>query len=151
MLLPLWEKRKSIREHQKVLQDTILDVPSDALISESKVKFPKMAHRSLLVPPPDPLANCAKATLKPTLGHLQEPIICQTRLETSSEVHTLDLIELETTKEGFQGDSILENSVNPLTGKFRTSTKPAQRLQLDWVRFVPGRRLLSGLVIDFPT
>jgi hypothetical protein len=149
MLLPLWEKCKSIREHQKVLQDMILDAPSDALISKSKVKFPKMAHRSLLVPPPDPLANCAKATLEPTLGHFQKPIICQTRLETSSEVHTLDLIELETTKEGSQGDSILENSVNPLAGKFRTSTELAQRLQVDRVRFVLGRWLLSGLVIDF--
>ena len=54
----------------------IHDAPSDALISQPKVEFPKMAYRSLLVPPPDPLANCAKAALKPTLGHLKEPMIC---------------------------------------------------------------------------
>jgi hypothetical protein len=83
-----------------------------------------MAHRSLLVPPPDPLANCAKAALKPVPGHLQKPIICQTRLEPSLEVHSLDLVELETTKESSQGDSILENSGNPLAGEFRTTTLP---------------------------
>ena len=54
----------------------IRDAPSDTLISQPKVEFPKMAHRSLLVPPPDPLANCAKAALKSILGHLKEPIIC---------------------------------------------------------------------------
>jgi hypothetical protein len=81
-----------------------------------------MAHRILLVPPPDPLANCAKAALKPILNRLQKPIICQTRLEASLEVHTLDLGEPEATKESSQGDSILENSGNPLAGEFRTTT-----------------------------
>ena len=84
-----------------------------------------MAHSILLVPPPDPLANCAKAALKSILGHLQKTVICQTRLETSLEVHTLDLGELETTKESFQGNTTLENSRNPLTGEFRTTTQLA--------------------------
>ena len=103
----------------------IYDVPSGALISEPKVKFPEMAHRILLVLPPDPLAIPAKATLKPILGHLQKAVICQTRLEPSLEVHALDLGELETTKESFQGDSTLENSGNPLAGEFRTTTQLA--------------------------
>jgi hypothetical protein len=65
------------------------------------------------------------------------------------EVHTLDLGELETTKESFQGDSILEGSGNPLAGEFCTTTQPAQRFQLDRIRLVLGRWLLSGPVIDF--
>ena len=81
-----------------------------------------MAHRVLLVPPPDPLANCAKAALKPVLGHLQKTIICQTRLEASLEVHTLNLGELETTKESSQGNFTLENPGNPLAGEFHTTT-----------------------------
>jgi hypothetical protein len=108
-----------------------------------------MAYHILLVLPPDPVANCAKATLKSTLGYLQKPIICQTRLEASLEVHTLNLIELEMTKESSQGDPILENSVNPLAGKFCTTTEPAQRFQLERVRLVLDCWLLSGLAIDF--
>ena len=103
----------------------IYDVPSGAFISQSKVELPEMAHGILLVPPPDPLANRAKAALKSILCHLQKTVICQTRLETSLEVHTLDLDELETTKESFQGDSTLENSGNPLAGEFRTTTQLA--------------------------
>ena len=103
----------------------IHDVPSGALISQPKVEFPEMAHRILLVPPPDPLANCAEAALKPILGHLQKTIIRQTRLETSLEVHTLDLGELETTKESSQGNTTIENSGNPLAGEFRTTTQLA--------------------------
>ena len=84
-----------------------------------------MAHSIFLVLPPDPLANRAKAALEPILGHLQKTIICQTSLEASSEIHTLDLGELEPTKESPQGDSILENSGDPLAGRFRTTTHPA--------------------------
>ena len=109
-----------------------------------------MAHCILLVLPPDPLANRAKAALEPILGHLQKTIICQRRLEASSEVHTLDLGELETTKESSQGDSTLENLGNPLAGGFRTTTHPTQCSQLDRVRLVLGRWLLSGLIINFP-
>ena len=106
-----------------------------------------MAHCILLV---FPLADRAKAALEPILGHLQKAVICQTRLEASSEMHTLNFGELETTKESSQGDSTPENSGDPLAGKFRTTTHPTQRFQLDWVRLVVGRWLLSGLIIDFP-
>src|SRR5258706_1895696 len=108
-----------------------------------------MAHRILLVPPPDPLANRAKAAFEPILCYLQKTIICQTRLETSLEVHTVDLGKLETTKESPQGDSILENSGNPLAGEFHTTTPPTQFSQPDRVRLVFGRWLLSGLIINF--
>ena len=87
-----------------------------------------MAHRILLVLPPHPLTSCAKAALKPIVGHLQKSIICQIRLEASLEVHTLDLGELETTKESLQGDSTLEGYENPLAGEFCTTTQPAQCL-----------------------
>ena len=127
----------------------IHNVPRGALISQPKVEFPEMAHGVLLVLPPDPLASCAKAALKPILGHLQKTIVCQTRLEASLEVHTLDLGELETTKESSEGNSAIENSENPLAGKFRTTTQPAQCFQHDRVRLVLGRWLLSGLIIDF--
>ena len=103
----------------------IHDVPSGAFISQPKVELPEMAHRILLVRPPDPLANCAEATLKSILSHLQKTVICQTRLETSLEVHALDLGELETTKESSQGDSTLENSRNPLACEFRTTAQLA--------------------------
>ena len=108
-----------------------------------------MAHCILLVLPPDPLANRAKAALEPILGHLQKTIICQRRLEASSEVHTLDLGELETTKESSQGDSTFENSGNPLACEFCTTTHPTQCFQLDRVRLVLDRRLLPGLIINF--
>ena len=100
----------------------IHDVPSGALISQTKVEFPEMAYRILLILPPDPLAIRAEATLKSILGHLQKTIICQTRREASWELHSLDLGELETTKESFQGNSTLENSGNPLAGEFDTTT-----------------------------
>ena len=100
-------------------------VPSGAFISQPKVKFPEMAHGILLVSPPDPLAIRAKATLIPILSHLQKTVICQTRLEASWEFHTLDLGELETTKESFQGNSITENSGNPLASEFRTTAQLA--------------------------
>ena len=108
-----------------VHQGTIYDVPSGALISQPKVEFPEMAHCILLILPPDPLAHCAKAAFKPILGHLQETVVCQTRLEASLEFHTLDLGKLETTKESFQGNSTLENSGSPLAGEFRTATQLA--------------------------
>ena len=150
MLLSLWEKRKLVREPRKVHQGMIHDAPCDALISQPKVEFPEMAHRVLFILPPDPLANCAKAALKPTLCHLQKPIICSTRLEASSEVHTLDLGELETTKESSQSDSTVENSGNPLADKFRTAAQPTQRFQPGGVRLVIDCWLLPGLVIDSP-
>ena len=106
-----------------------------------------MAHRILLILP---LADRAKAALEPALGYLQKAVICQRRLEASSEMHTLDFGELETTKESSQSDSTLENSGDPLTGKFRTTTHPTQCFQLDKVRLVLGRWLFSGLIIDIP-
>ena len=106
-----------------------------------------MAHCILLILP---LADRAKAALEPVLGYLQKAVICQRRLEASSEMHTLDFGELETTKESSQGDSTLKNSGNPLAGEFRTTTHPAQCFQLDRVRLVLGRWLLSGLIIDIP-
>ena len=150
MLLSLWEKRKLVREPRKVNQGTICDTPSDALISQPKVEFPEMAHCVFFVLPPDPLSNCAKAALKPTLIHLQKPIICSTRLEAASEVYALDLCELETTKKSSQGDSTIENPGNPLAGEFRTTTKPAQCFQPSGVRLVIDCWLLPGLVIDSP-
>ena len=80
-----------------------------------------MAHRVLLAPP---LANRTKAALEPILCHLQKTIICQRRLETALKVHTLNLGELETTKESSQGDSIFENPGDPSAGKFHTTTHP---------------------------
>ena len=109
-----------------------------------------MAHRILLVPPPHSLTDFAKAALKPILGRLQKSIICQTRPEASLEIHTLDLGELETTKEGFQGDSTIENSGNPLAGEFHTTAQLAQCFQLDWVWLVLGCWLLSGPIMDSP-
>ena len=150
MLLSLWEKRTLVREPRKVHQGMIQDAPSGALISQPKVEFPEMAHRVLFILPPDPLSNCAKAALKPTLSYLQKSMICQIRLEASSEVHTLDLGELETTKESFQGDSTIENPGNPLAGEFCTATQPAQRFQPGGVSLVIDRWLLPWLVIDSP-
>ena len=96
----------------------IHNVPSGALISQPKVEFPEMAHRILLT-------NCAKATLKPILGHLQKTMICQTKLEASWKFRALDLGVLETTKESFQGNFTLENPGNPLAGEFCTTTRLA--------------------------
>jgi len=133
-----------------VHQGAIHDAPSDAQLSQPKVELPKVAHCVLFVPPPDPLANCAKAALKPILGDLKKPMICQKRLEASYEVHILDLGKLEATKESSQGDPILENYGNPLTGELRTTTQPAQCFKFDRVELILGRWLLSGLVIDSP-
>jgi len=134
----------------KVHKGTINNAPSDALISQPKVEFPKMAHRILLIHPPDPLTDRAKAALKPILDLLQKSIICQTRLEASLEFHPLDLGELETTNQSFQRNFTLEGSGNPLAGEFRPATQPAHRFQLKGVRFVLGCWLLSRLVIDSP-
>ena len=131
-------------------QGAVHDAPSDALVSQPKVEFPKMAHCVLFVPPPGPLANCAKAALKPVLGDLKKPMICQKRLEASQEVHILDLGKLEATKESSQGDPVLENYGNPLAGELRTTTQPAQCFKFDRVGLVLDRWLLSGLVIDSP-
>jgi len=125
MFLWLREKRKQFREPREAHQGAIHDAPSDALISQPKVEFTQMAYRILLVLPPDPLTSRAKAAFKPIVGRLQKSIRCQIRLGASFEVHTLDLGELETTKESFQGDSTLEGSENPLAGKFCTTTEPA--------------------------
>ena len=109
-----------------------------------------MAHRILLVLPPHPLTSCAKTALKPTVGHLEKSIICQTRLEASLEAHTLDLGELQATKESSEGHSTNESSRNPLASKFHTTAQPAQRFQLDRVRLVLGCWPPSGPVMDFP-
>ena len=90
------------------------------------MEFPQMAHCILLVLPPHPLTDFAKAALKTILGRLHKTIICETRHEASLEIHTLDLDELETTKKSFQGDSTIENSGDPLAGIFHTTTRPAQ-------------------------
>ena len=60
---------RSVR-YLKDLKGTSSDTPSDALISQPKMEFPQMAHRVLLVLPPDSLTDVAKAALKPTLGRL---------------------------------------------------------------------------------
>jgi len=88
---------REAQAYQRTSKGTINDAPRDALISQPKVEFPKMAHRILLMHPPDPLTDRAKAALKPILGFLQKSIIHQTRIEASLKLHTLDLGELETT------------------------------------------------------
>lgn len=108
-----------------------------------------MAYCILFVLPPDSLVHYAKAALKPIPDRLQKSIIRQTRREASVKIHTLDLGELETTQESFQGDSTIKNFENPLARKIHTTTLPAQCLQLDrvwlvldwWVLYgsVPGR------------
>jgi len=107
-----------------------------------------MAHCILLVLPPYPLTDCAKAALKAIVGLLQKAIVCPTGLEAARKVHALDLSELETANESPQSDAILEDCENPLAGKVGTTAPPARGLQLDRIWLILGCWLLSGLVID---
>jgi len=107
-----------------------------------------MPHCILLVLPPYPLADCAKAALKAVVGLLQKAIVCPTGLEAAWKVYALDLGELETANESLQSDSILEDCEHPLAGKVCTTTPPARGLQLDRIWPILGCWLLSGLVID---
>ena len=81
-----------------------------------------MAYRVLLVLPPYPLTDRAKATLEDIVGLLQKAIICQTQIKSTREVNTLDLGELETTSERTQSDLIFEYGENPLAGKVSATT-----------------------------
>ena len=107
-----------------------------------------MADRILLVLPPHPLTDRAKATLKIAIDLLQKPIICQTGLETTTEIHSLNLGKLETTSERSSSDTVLENCENPLAGEVGTTTPPPRGSQLDRIGFILGRWLPSRLVID---
>jgi len=107
-----------------------------------------MAHCILLVLPPYPLTDCAKAALKAIVELLQKAIVCPTGLETAWKVHALDLSELETANESLQSDSILEDCEDPLAGKVGTTTAPARGLQLDRTWLILGCWLLARLVID---
>ena len=90
-----------------------------------------MAQRVLLVLPPYPLTDCAKAALEDIIGLLQKPIICETQLKSTREIKGLDLGELETTSERTQSDPILEYCENPLAGKVGTTTPLPRGSQRD--------------------
>jgi len=107
-----------------------------------------MPHCILLVLPPYPLTDCAKAALKIIVGLLQKAIVCPTGLETAWKVHALDLGELETANESRQSNSILEDCENPLAGEVGTTTPLATGLQLDRIWLILSCWLLAGLVID---
>jgi len=109
-----------------------------------------MAHCILLILPPYPLTDCAKAALKAVIGLLQKTIVCPTGLEAAWKVHALDLGELETANESLQRDAIPEECENPLAGKVGTTTPTARGLQLDRIWLVLGCWLLARLVIDPP-
>ena len=107
-----------------------------------------MAHCVLLVLPPYPLTDRAKATLKDVIDLLQKAIICEIQLKSTREINGLDLGELETTRERTQSDIIFEYYENPLAGKVSATTPLAQGLQLDRIGLVLDRWLPSGLVKD---
>ena len=105
-----------------------------------------MAYRVLLVLPPYPLTDRAKATLEDIIDLLQKPIICETQLKSTREINGLDLGELETTSERTQSDLIFEYYENPPAGKVSATTPLARDLQLDTIGLVLGSWLPSGLV-----
>jgi len=109
-----------------------------------------MTHCILLVLPPYPLTDCAKAALKAIVDLLQKAIVCPTGLEAARKVHALNLGGLETANESLQSDANLEDCENPLAGKVGTTTPMARGLQLDRIWLILGCWLLSGLVIDPP-
>ena len=109
-----------------------------------------MTNRILLVLPPNPLTDRAKATLKPVISLLQEAVICPIGLESTREIHALDFDELETTYESFESNPIFEDYGDPLAGEIGTTTPPARGLELDRIGFILGCWLLSGLVIHSP-
>jgi len=109
-----------------------------------------MAHCILLVLPPYPLTDCAKAALKDVVGLLQKAIICPMGLEAAWKVHALDLDAVETANESLQSDVILEDCENPLACKVGATTAPARGLQLDRVWLILGCWLFAGSVIDPP-
>ena len=107
-----------------------------------------MAQRVLLVLPPYPLTDCAKAALEDIIGLLQKAIICETQIKSAREINGLDLGELETTSERTQSDPILEYYENPLAGKVGTTMPLPRSSQLDRIGLVLGRWLPSGLIKD---
>ena len=112
------------------------------------MEFPQVAYRVLLVLPPYPLTDRAKATLEGIIDLLQKAIICETQLKSTRENNALDLGELETTSERTQSDLIFECYENPLAGEVGTTMPPPRGPQLDGIGLVLGRWLPSGLVKD---
>jgi len=109
-----------------------------------------MADLILLILPPNPLTDFAKATLKTVISPLQEAIIGSTGLESTREIHPLDFCELEGTDESFESNTNFEDHGNPLAGEISTTTPPARGLQLDRIGLILGCWLLSGFVINSP-
>ena len=107
-----------------------------------------MAYRVLLVLPPYPLTDRAKAALEDIIGLLQKPIICETQLKSTREINALDLGELETASERTQSDLMFEYYENPLAGKVSATTPLARGSQLDRIGLILGRWLPSGLGND---
>ena len=141
---------KLIRNPLQVHTVKKYDVPSRAQISQPKVEFPQMAHGILLVLPPSPLTDCAKATLETVISLLQEAVICPIGLESTREIHALDFGKLETTDESFESNPIFEDYREPLAGEIGPTTPPARGLQLDRIGLILGCWLLSGFVINSP-
>jgi hypothetical protein len=108
-----------------------------------------VTNRVLLVLPPNSLINTAKAAPEDVFCPPQKAVICQTELEAAWEVDGLDLGERKAADEGLESDPVFECCGDPFAGEVGTAAQPAQGLQLDRVRFILGRWLLSRLVIDF--
>ena len=107
-----------------------------------------MADRILLVLPPNPLTDLAKATFEIVIGLLQKAIICPIGLESAREIHALNFGELETTDESVEGNPIFEDYGNPLACEIGTTTPPARGLQLDRIGLIFGRWLPSRSVTN---
>ena len=75
-------------------------------------------------------------------------MVGQKGLKATRKVHACDLREFEWTNKGAQGNKIIEYCGNPLTCIVGSTKQIARGLQLDRIRFVLGRWLLSRPIIN---
>jgi len=78
------------------------------------MEFTKVTRGFFLVLPVRPFPVLAKSILV-TIPNLRNgAVVCPVRLETAWKAHSVDLLTVETTNEGFLDDAILEDCDDPV-------------------------------------
>ena len=111
------------------------------------MEFAEVPWGILLILPTRFVTLLAKATFV-SLAHFRDkPIVRLVRLKTTKEIHLVDLLALEITKEGLRGYTVLESRYDPVDCEGTASSLSAGLFEFEGIRSEWGCRLLPGSIV----
>ena len=111
------------------------------------MEFAEVPWGVLLILPTRFVTLLAKATFVSLAHSRDKPIVRLVRLKTTKEIHLVDLLALEITKEGLCGYTVLESRYDPVDCEGTASSPSAGLFESEGIRSEWGRRLLPRSIV----